>query len=465
MNRNIVRIAGLIISAFSVVIIYLTYLQVYKAPYLLNHPRNKRLLLLEKSIVRGRILDSTGSVLAETVEDKGEKRRSYPYGEITGNITGYLSEKYGRSGLESAYNHVLLGLESGWYGDGSWALKRIGAGKRGNDIVLSLDAGLQQLTYRLLGNRRAAVVVMEPATGRVLAMVSRPGFNPERIESDWEKLRQDQKSPLLNRATQGLYPPGSTMKVITAAGILTQKPETADRIFDAPGYVVIEGRRIEDRQARGRLNLAQAMAISSNYVFGVLGLEQGAKNFVNTAHNFGIGRNIPFDLFTENSRIPDPDHMSRLELGETAIGQGRVMVTPLSMALVASAVANGGKIPAPALVDEIRSPEGFGTRVSQPRFLGNAVDNRTAGILRELMVAAVDHGTGSPASIPGIKVAGKTGSAENPHGKTHAWFIGFAPADNPRVAVAVIIENGGSGGAEAAPVAREIMKTVIGQKR
>jgi len=229
--------------------------------------------------------------------------------------------------------------------------------------------------------------------------------------------------------------------------------------------VVIEGRRIEDRQARGRLSLSQAFARSSNYVFATLGIEQGARNFVQMAHNFGIGQNIPFDIFTENSRIPVPDQLSKLELGESAIGQGRVMVTPLNIALVAAAVANKGKVMAPSLVDEIRRPDGSLIRASQPRVLWNTIDEKTADILRQLMVAAVANGTGRSASIPGIQVAGKTGSAENPHGKTHAWFIGFGPADDPQVAVAVIIENGGAGGAEAAPVAREIIKTVIGQKR
>ncbi|MCL4440847.1 MAG: penicillin-binding transpeptidase domain-containing protein, partial [Firmicutes bacterium] len=179
---------------------------------------------------------------------------------------------------------------------------------------------------------------------------------------------------------------------------------------------------------------------------------------------FGTSLTMIF-IATEDGNIPDPASLSKLELGESAIGQGRLTVTPLHMALIATAVANGGKVMAPSLVDEIRGPGGSVISHITPRLLWNAINTNTADILRRLMVSAVAAGTGRGASIPGLQVAGKTGSAENPHGQPHAWFIGFAPADNPKVAVAVIIENGGAGGKEAAPVAREIMKTVIGQKR
>ncbi len=465
MNKNIVRITGLIFGAFAVVIIYLTYIQVFHGTYLLNHPRNRRLQMLEEAVDRGRILDRSGRVLAETTTTGGGRTRVYPYGDITSAITGYLSRTYGRSGIESSYNEELLGLDNSLGSEDFWALKRTGRSQQGNDVVLSLDMDLQQLAYRMLGSRKGAVVAVEPATGRILAMVSRPGFNPQDVESRWNVLKQNPDSPLLNRATQGLYPPGSTMKVVTAAGILTRKPDTANRVFDAPGYIVIEGRRIEDTQARGRLSLAQALARSSNYVFALMGIEQGAQSLVEMARAFGIGRDIPFDLPVEDGRIPNPGDLSRLELGESAIGQGRVMVTPLNMALVAAGVANGGRIMTPTLVDEVRSPGGAVVRSFQPKVLLSPISKNVAGKLRDLMVTAVAGGTGVEANIPGVKVAGKTGSAQNPHGRAHAWFIGFAPADRPRVAVAVIIENGGAGGREAAPIAREIIKTVIGQKR
>lgn len=465
MNKNILKIAVMIFAAFGIVAGYLTYIQAMQGAELLNHPRNRRLQLLEESVFRGRILDSGGKVLAETVVTGEARQRVYPLGAAAANLTGYVSRKYGRWGLELTYNQELLGIKGPAAEDGLWALARVDSQSMGSDIVLSLDSKLQSMAYKLLGNRKGAVVALEPATGRVLAMVSRPGFDPEQIEADWDDLRVDPDSPLLNRAAQGLYPPGSTMKLVTAAGILAADPETMKRSFDAPGYVVIEGRRIEDKQVQGKVNFTQAFAKSSNYVFATLGLELGAKVFKETAHRFRLDTKLPFELFTAKGNVPEPEEMSKLELGESAIGQGRLLVTPLHMAAAAAAVANGGKMMAPYLVDEIRSPEGKVIKSGQPQALGNPMSPEVSAILRNLMTAAVSGGTGRAAAISGVKVAGKTGSAENPHGEAHAWFIGFAPADRPQVAVAVIIENGGAGGAAAAPVAREIIKGVIEQTR
>ncbi|WP_418790479.1 peptidoglycan D,D-transpeptidase FtsI family protein [Phosphitispora sp. TUW77] len=461
MNRNIVIVAGFIMAAFFINIVYMTYLQVYRSEELLHHPRNRRLQLLEEKILRGKIIDRRDRILAETTVSGEGVRRVYPYGEITGNVTGYLSRKLGRWGLEAVYNNELLGIDSGLAADGSWALSMFDKGKPGNNIILSLDAELQKTAYNMLGNRKGAVVAIEPGTGRILVMVSKPGFDPGQIETQWESLRVHPDSPLLNRAVQGLYPPGSTMKVVTAAGILAEKPETASRTFDAPGYIVVEGRRIEDSQARGKLSLAEAMARSSNYVFALLGIELGAAKFVDTAHGFGIGEELSLGIPAASSRIPEPEEMSELELAETAIGQGRILVTPLNMAIVAAAVANGGRVMKPNLVDEVRSPGGVVIRSFKTKQLLTPMSEETADIIRDLMVSVVTGGTGRAASISGHQVAGKTGSAENPHGRPHAWFIGFAPVENPKVAVAVIVENGGAGGTEAAPIAREIMKKVI----
>lgn len=465
MNRNTVKIAGMVFAAFIVIIGYQTYLQVFQSGYLLNHPRNRRLQLMEETMQRGRILDRNSNVLAETVYSTGGKYRRYPYGSLAAGITGYVSKRYGRWGLEAAYNETLLGFDHTISGDGFWAVERVDTSKKGNNIILSIDINLQRLASRLLGERKGAVVVMEPSTGRILALASNPGFDPGRVDTDWINLREDPTSPLLNRAAQGLYPPGSAFKVITAAGALNKNPGTVQRIFDAPGYITIEGRRIEDKQAGGKLDFAQAFARSSNYVFATLGIEQGAETLVTTARDFGIGRQIPFDLTNEQGNLPDPQALSKLELGETAIGQGRVLVTPLRMAMVAAAIANGGRVMAPTLVDEVRAPGGALIKSTQPRQLWTAVNKQIADALTTVMTLTVNEGTGTAATVPGVRAAGKTGSAQNPHGQTHAWFIGFAPAEQPRVAVAVIVENAGAGGREAAPIAGEIMKTVIGQKR
>ncbi len=462
MNKNIVKIAGLVIAAFLLNIGYLTYLQVFKADELLNHPRNRRLQSLEEKVYRGRILDSKGRVLAETITENGTKRRTYPYGEVLGNITGYVSKRYGRAGLEAAYSSTLLGFDVESTGTDFWSLKKVGSPEQGNDIVLSIDSSVQQLAYRLLGQRKGAVVAVEPSTGRVLAMVSKPGFNPENLELQWENLNKNPESPLLNRAAQGLYPPGSTFKVITAAGILTKNPEILNDSFEAPGYIVIEGRRINDSQAKGLLSFKRAFAVSSNYVFAKLGIELGAPELLEISRKFWLNRKLPFELPVSEGRIPNPN--SKLELGETAIGQGRLLLTPLNMVMATAAVANNGVIMAPRLVDEIHNTEGEVVWRLKPEELSVAVDGTVAAWLRESMVEVVDRGTGSKAAIYNIPVAGKTGTAENPHGAPHAWFVGFAPAVNPQVAVAVIIENGGTGGREAAPIAREVIKAVIRKK-
>ncbi|HWI54180.1 MAG TPA: penicillin-binding transpeptidase domain-containing protein, partial [Desulfobacteria bacterium] len=213
MNKNILRIAGLVVAFFLLNIAYLTYLQVFKADELLNHPRNRRLQAIEEQVNRGRILDSKGRVLAETITENGYKKRSYPYGDVFSHLTGYVSKRYGRAGLEAGFNGVLLGFNKDFAGNDFWSLKKFGRLDRGSDIVLSIDSSVQQLAYRLLGQRRGAVVALEPSTGRVLAMVSKPGFNPENLELQWQNLNRNPESSLLNRATQGLYPPGSTFKV------------------------------------------------------------------------------------------------------------------------------------------------------------------------------------------------------------------------------------------------------------
>lgn len=462
MNKNIVKIAGLIIAAFLINIGYLTYLQVFQSEKLLNHPRNRRLQILEETVLRGKVIDSKGNVLAETIVQNDGNKRIYPFGELTAHVTGYESKRYGRTGLESSFNGSLLGFTRDLVDNDFWSLKKFQTSDRGNDLILSIDVSLQKLAYQKLGKRKGAIVAIEPSTGRVLAMVSKPGYNPQLLETEWQQLSADPESPLLNRAAQGLYPPGSTFKVVTAAGILKQNPESINKIFNAPGYIIVEGRRIEDQQAQGKLNFTQALALSSNYVFATLGIEMGADRLAEMANSFLINNKMPFDLEVSTGRFPLPQ--SKSELAEAAIGQGRILTTPLNMALVAAAIANKGNIMSPRIVDEIRAPGGSVIWQSEPRVLAKAVPEHTASLLRDMMVASVKSGTGNQAAITDTQVAGKTGTAENPHGIPHAWFIGFAPANDPKVAVAVVIENGGTGGREAAPVAREIMKAVIKTK-
>lgn len=460
MKKNIRVLATMTVMAFIIVAGWLTYIQVYRGEELLTHSRNRRLQLVEAGIRRGGIFDRTGRALAETVAPGGP--RIYPYGPATAPVLGYVSPVYGRTGLEQSRNRELLGFyETRW--------SRIFGGPakprtdRGYDLYLTLDAGLQELAYRLLGDRRGAVVALEPATGRVLAMVSRPAFDPARLAEDWARLVKDPASPLLNRATQGQYPPGSTMKIVTGAGALWQKPTVAETVFDAPGYIVVDGHRIEDKQVSGRVDFRQAMARSSNYVFATLALQLGQDKFLATAEKFYFNKKFPFELPVITGSLPG--RMSRAELAESGIGQGRVVTNPLHMAMIAGAIANGGKMMQPYLVEEIRLPGESKLFTAQPELLTTAISQETAAELKKAMMAVVQSGTGKAAALAGWQVAGKTGSAENPHGQTHAWFAGFTPAENPRVAVALVVENAGAGGEVAAPIAREVFRGALGQKR
>jgi peptidoglycan glycosyltransferase len=462
MKKNIRMLAIVTVLAFVMIAGWLTYIQVYRGEELLTHPRNRRLQLVEEGIKRGGIFDRKGRVLAKS-EAPGRPRK-YPYGPVTAPVLGYVSPVYGRAGIEQSFNKELLGFyEARW--------NRIFGGpskprtERGHDLYLTLDAGLQQLAYRLLGDRRGAVVALEPATGRLLAVVSRPSFDPARLAEDWQKLIKDPASPLLNRATQGQYPPGSTMKVVTAAGAIRQNPQVAETVFNAPGYIVVDGYRIEDKQVKGRVDFRQALARSSNYVFASLALQLGRDKFIETAEQFYFNKKFSFALPYERGTVPEAAAMSQVELAESGIGQGRVMTNPLHMAMIAGAITNDGKMMRPYLVEEIRAPDGNKIFTTRPALLTEALDPVIAVTLTEAMAAVVDSGTGRAAALTAWQVAGKTGSAENPHGKAHAWFIGFAPAEKPRVAVAVVVENAGAGGETAAPIAREVLREALDSKR
>jgi len=457
MENNIRRLAYGLIGLFLILIIYLTYLQVFKGNWLVGHQQNKRLLAYEAEITRGTIYDRRGRVLAETKPQGGRLTRRYPMGELFAHLTGYTSVKYGKAGLEEAYDRLLLGLNDEQKLD-NFVNRLQGKPQVGNDLILTVDSELQGLGRALLGNRRGAVVALDPRNGEILAMVSNPGFNPNLIEETWPEISRDkEKGVLINRATQGIYPPGSIMKVVTGAGALTKNPLLGQSTYDCPGYLEIGDYKLKDLAVHGKVDFNRAMAVSCNTTFAQLGLKLGRQDFYQNALDFGFLKDIPFDLPVKASSLPDPDELTASGLAQSAIGQGEVVVTPLHMALVAAGIANDGVMVRPRLVAQVRSGDGSILSSSGTRTWRTPVSPQVAGAVKEAMVQVVAEGTGQGAQVPGVAVAGKTGSAQNPHGATHAWFIGFAPAERPRVAVAVIVENSGYGGREAAPIARQIM--------
>jgi peptidoglycan glycosyltransferase len=460
---SIRRVAFALIGLLAVLFSYLSYIQVIRSDFYAGHPLNRRTAAAAEKVERGAVYDRRGERLAYSERDEeGRFVRRYPYGAITAHVVGYSSARYGQAGVESAFNGELSGMTN--------PVRRFGpvtalwAAKAGNSVTLTIDAGLQETAYRALGNRRGAVVAIDPCSGAVLAMVSRPAFEPEALDQQWQEIVGAAGSPLLNRAVQGLYPPGSTLKVLVAEAALTEKITDNRQKYDCqgslkigPDYVLNESNGV----AHGKVDLEEALAVSCNVTFGRLALELGRTRMAKAFDRFAFARPLEGELGETASRLPDFGKLGDGDLAQTGIGQGSLLVTPLRMAMLAAAFADKGTILRPFLVSRVTAPDGAVLRQFGGAEFAAATSPATAAEVRRMMQSVVRDGTGYAARIGGVKVAGKTGTAENPHGAPHAWFIGFAPADEPVVAVAVVVENGGGGGDVAAPIARQIMARAL----
>ena len=461
-NRMIYALVAVCILFFSLVA-YLTYFELFKKNKIINNSYNRRQFEMEEKTLRGSILDRNGTVLAESEFSDEKQVRKYPYGAVYSHVIGYSSRKYGRSLIESRYNDYLLGINE------SSAVFNLrdrlaGEAKEGNNIYLSIDHKLQALAHELMKNMQGAIVALNPKTGEVLAMVSKPDFDPneQKLEENWKSMVESETAPFLSRATQGLFTPVSTFKVLTLTSALENGME--NNIYNDSGSIVIDGKEISNYggKAYGEIDLKTALAVSSNTVFASIGVELGEENLRNISERAGIGEKIPFDIPVGKS-VFQYNEMSKTDLAAAGMGQGKILMTPLHMALISSAIANDGIMMKPSLVSRIETHNGKVLKKHKPEELYRVMDHDTAAKINEMMQEVVNNGTGKNASIKGIKVAGKTGTAENElssrqKGKEHAWFIGFAPADDPEIAVAVILEYSGStGGSAAAPIARELI--------
>ncbi len=463
LRGSIRRAAFALIGLLAALFLYLSYIQVVRSDYLAGHPLNRRTAEAAAKVERGTVFDRRGEKLAFSERDAhGRFVRRYPYGAMAAHVVGYSSPRYGQSGVESAFNGDLSGMAD--------PVRRFGpitglwTAKAGNSVTLTLDGGLQETAYRALGNRRGAVVAIAPRSGAVLAMVSRPGFDPETVDENWQAVVGAADSPLLNRATQGLYPPGSTLKVLVAEAALAEKITDLRKVYYCegsmrlgPDYVLSEA----GGRAHERVNLEDALAVSCNVTFGRLALELGRNRMAKAFDRYGFARPLGGDILEAASRLPDFSRLSEGDLAQTGIGQGSLLVTPLRMAMLASAFANRGVILRPFIVSRVTAPDGAVLKQFGSAEFAAAASLATADEVGRMMQTAVIAGTGFAASVAGVKVAGKTGSAENPHGDSHAWFIGYAPADDPVIAVAVIVENGGGGGEVAAPIARQLFARAL----
>lgn len=455
LKRIIIVLSGICIL-FVLLIVYLSYFQMFKAEEVANNSYNKRLWINEEKILRGSIIDRNGKILAYSEKADDSYKRFYNYGNLYSHIIGYSYREYGKVGLELQYNNLLLDIsESTPLNE----LKNIVLpSTEGNTLKLTLDHHLQEYTRNQLKGKKGSIVTMNPSTGEIYSMVSMPDFNPSTLKENWNNIMEDVNSPFLNRATSGLYTPGSAFKVLTTIAILDTPG--LNREYNCTGSTKIDGYILKDynEKGHGKINLVEALVKSCNTYFAEKGVEVGKDRIGKILDEFMINKKIPFDLPTQKSTFPYKENLGKTDIGAASIGQGKVLVTPLNMAMIASGIANKGEIMKPILVKEAISPERKIIRTNHPEILSKGTDIFTANEVKNMMVEVVKRGTGTNASIKNVRVAGKTGTAENPSGKSHAWFIGFAPADNPQIAIAVVLEEEGStGGKSAAPIARKIM--------
>lgn len=460
MARRTGRLALVTVVAFAFVAIWLGYWQV-AAPANEHFRRYAQSVFEhERGVDRGRIFDRAGRLLAFSKQRGGRVVRVYPQGAAMVPVLGYFSYRYGRTSLESSMDGELMpsGSPRTWAEVGQ-ALR--GQPRPGHDVVLTIDSQLQSIAYRALGDRVGAVAALQPETGDILALVSRPSFDPAGVDRDFDELRRAQPSRLLNRATQGWYPPGSAFKVVTAVAALDSgvvKPNTGHH---CSGSVAIDDKyRVHDfgGKAHGRLTFARALEVSCNVTFSQVAVAVGADRLEQYASRFGFDRRLDLGIESRVSRLwRERSHATKTVVAQTGFGQGEVGVTPLQMAMVAAAVANEGELMTPRLVREVRLRDG---RVVERGGEGRSVrvaSRQTMAAVTKMMQGVVARGTGRRARVSGLSVAGKTGTAENPGGADHAWFICFAPAERPQVALAIVVEHGGQGGRAAAPIARQIL--------
>jgi peptidoglycan glycosyltransferase len=483
-NRQIIKLFGFIVVLFAVLVGFTSYWSVFDAKALKEKEVNQRPLLEQQQIPRGRILAADGTVIAKSfAKGHGSNRRyirHYPYGKLFGHPIGYSFIEYGQSEFEKFHDEELTGEESEF---GSILDELTGSKQEGEQIVTSLDPKAQEVALsELEAAGFGAVVAIEPSTGAVKVMASNPPYDPNRVPNELEKLNKEEvTAPLVNRASFARYPPGSTFKVVTAAAGLESGAITPDTTINAPGVITDEGHELHNDydQDWGDISLNTALTNSVNTWFAQLGRKVGQDQLFKQMEEFGFSSLPPIDLPEEElqaSGVYDFESGRMLtrhdpvDLARVAIGQERLLVTPLQDAMVAAAVANHGKLMKPQLWKRVVDADGSVTKTMKPDVYSEPITAKTAEELTTAMEGVVSEGTGTNASIPGVAVAGKTGTAETPSNKAcgggeaenQGWFIGFAPADHPKIAIAASVECTEQFGNDvAAPIFRDVAEAIL----
>jgi peptidoglycan glycosyltransferase len=473
-NRSIRRLYLAIVVGFGLLAAFLCWWQVVAAEGLENRRDNPYVVERERRTDRGPIISADGQFLARSVARRvrGQKqfRRVYPKGALAPHVVGYATPELGQTGIESSYNRYLAGS----YGTQPLLQRLNLEEKQGATVQLTLDTRVQQVAVDALAGRAGGVVALDPRTGAVIAMASAPTFNLNDVGTRFAAIRRQSGSPLLARPTQSRQPPGSTFKVVTATAALQSGGYTPTSRFVDTGRFVVNGRAITNfgGQVYGPHTLETALTKSINTTFAKIGQELGADRLGATMTAFGFGADpdvpdlpdsmlIPSGRFNGGELLPNDER--GIDTARVAIGQERLAATPLQMAMVAAGIANDGTLMRPYFVERVRDRGGETVREARPEKAGNVTPPDVASAVSAMMQSVVKEGTGTAAALAGLQVAGKTGTAESGvAGRNQAWFIGFAPADDPVVAVAVLIEDtSGTGGREAAPVAGQVMRAAI----
>ena len=442
---------------------YIVYFTVARAGTFVNSPYNQRQDAFANRVVRGKITDQKGNVLAETqVAEDGTETRYYPYGSLFSHVVGYNDPELGKTGLESIENFELLTSNA-------FFVEKIqnefnGTKNQGDTVVTTLDADLQQAASNALGDYKGAVVVMEADTGKILAMVSKPDYDPNEIKANWQTLNTDEvNSPLLNRATSGTYAPGSVFKIVTALAYIRQNSDYNSYSYECSGSITRDGTTIPcaGGNVHGYEDLRSSFANSCNSSFVNLGLQLDIGGFRDTAEDLLFNSDLPSVLnYTKGSFALDEESPVS-EIMMTAMGQGKTTTSPYHMALITQAVANGGTLMEPYLVDSVTNYTGTEVRRNVPKSYGRLMSSDEASQLKDYMTAVVNEGTGSVLAGRSYTVAGKTGTAEystNDSDRTHSWFTGFTNVDNPELVITVITEGSdGSAGGKAVSIAGAIL--------
>jgi penicillin-binding protein A len=485
MNRPIRLLSIGCILLFMALLLNINYVQFVNADNLAAHSGNTRVQEAEFSRERGPILVADDTVaVSRPVDDRYEFLRRYPKPKVYAPVTGFYSYLFGSSGIELTQNDILSGQDPRLFVNRVIDLVT-SQEPQGGSVLLTLDRAAQQAAYRglvnLPGNGKGAVVAMRPDTGEILAMASLPSYNPNRLathdfdksEKAWEQLNSAPGEPMFNRATQGIYPPGSTFKLVTASAALESGKYTPDTsvtgtaVLDLPlttSNMVNEG---GGSCGADTITLRQALAVSCNTAFASVGMDVGGKKLREQAERYGFGQDLLDDL-TGDAESAFPRKLDAPQTAFSAIGQFDVAATPLQMATIVSGIANDGTVMKPHLVSEVRAPDLSTIEETQPEEFSQAVSPQTAADLQSMMVSVTNEGTGSTGAIPGIQVGSKTGTAQSSEDRNpYAWYVSFAPADDPQVAVAVFVQSSSvarseiSGSGLGGPIAKSVMEAVI----